>query len=181
MGVIALAAAIAGGYVYRPALMALVHRSPSTQVAGANAAKSAPSTPALASNVHFAPALTLDLPAAIDQDLVQAEFIGNGREKMHLSVTNKRSQAVRLHLPAGMIFQNGNSSVVLLRSRDLDLKAGELKDADLQTAATSSPAKASRGFAGIRADRGARPQGKPAGERVCKICGSRRGRHALEI
>ncbi len=95
--------------------------------------------PAVApSLLQFAPAVTLDLPAAIDQELIQAEFTANGREKMHASFTNKSGQHIRLHVPAGLIFQNSNSSMVLLRARDLDLKSGELKEDDLQAAATSA-------------------------------------------
>ena len=138
LGVIALAAAVAGGYVYWPALTALAKNGFHYQTAVA-AAPAKPAAPAAApANVHFAPALTLDLPAAIDQGLVTADFTGNGREKMSISVTNKRDQAVRLHIPSGLVFQNGNSSVVLLRPLDMDLKAGELKQEELQTAATSS-------------------------------------------
>ena len=133
LGLLALAAALAGGYVYWPALTVLARNAFHHKVATAPAA-----IPAARANVHFAPALTLDLPAAIDQGLVQAEFIGNGREKMSINVTNKRDQAVRLHIPAGLVFQNGNSSMLLLRAHDMDLKAGELKQEDLQTAATSS-------------------------------------------
>jgi hypothetical protein len=133
LGLLALVAAVAGGYVYWPQLTAFAQSELHPKLVAA--------APAPASNGaagHFAPALTLDLPAALDQGLVQADFTGNGREKMALNVTNKRGQAVRLHIPPGLVLQNGNSSVILLRAADTDLKAGELKQVDLQTAATSS-------------------------------------------
>ncbi|HWB60434.1 MAG TPA: hypothetical protein VG733_13140 [Chthoniobacteraceae bacterium] len=136
LALLALAAAVAGGYVYWPTLNTyaqnLLHPHASAPVASAKPA--APATP----QVHFAPALTLDLPAAIDQGLVQAEFTGNGRETLRANITNKRDQAVRLHMTAGLVFQGGNGSVVLVRAHDVDLKAGELKQEELQTAATSS-------------------------------------------
>lgn len=135
LALLALAAAVAGGYVYWPNLTGFtqhfLHRE-----ASAPAPKPAAKTASAA--VHFAPALTLDLPAAIDQGLVQAEFIGNGRETLRMNVTNKRNQAVRLHVAAGLVFKNSNSSLVSLRVHDVDLKPGELKQEELQAAATSS-------------------------------------------
>lgn len=136
LALLALAAAVAGGYVYWPSLAGLTKNLMHRDVAAAPAPK--PAARAASAAVHFAPALTLDLPAAIDQGLVQAEFIGNGRETMRMNVTNKRDQAVRLHAAAGLIFKNNNSTVVLLRAHDMDLKPGELKPEEMQTAATSS-------------------------------------------
>ncbi len=137
LGLIALAAAVGGGYVYWPSLASLTQHILHRNVAAAPAPKTG-AAPAAGANVHFAPAQTLDLPAAIDQGIVRAEFTGNGREMMRMNITNKRQQPVRLHTAAGLVFQNGNSSVVLLRAHDTDLKAGELKQEELQTAATSS-------------------------------------------
>lgn len=138
-GVVAIAAVIAGAYVFWPVLASLIRPVPHTAAVNAPA----PTRPdameqVLARNVQFAPVLMLDLPAAIDQDLVQAEFKGNGREKMRMVVTYKGEQHVRLHVPAGLIFQNGMGSVVLLRARDFDLKPGAIKQEELQTAAIGS-------------------------------------------
>jgi len=135
-GVIALAAMVAVGYVYWPDLAAMVKGTPAAAPVAVAAAQ--PTPPTLPANVQFAPAVMLDLPAAVDQQLMQTEFTANGRDRMHISITNKSGQHVRLHVPAGLIFQNANSSVVLLRSRDMDLKAGELKQDDLQIAASTS-------------------------------------------
>lgn len=165
LGVVLLAAAIGAAYVYWPVYspsLAAVLQPLGVHLPAATATDaptplfpvlktdisplSAPATaaaPAVTQNspLQFAPALVLDLPAAIDQELVQAEFQGNGREKMSISVTNKGRQHVRLHVPAGLVFQNATCSVVLVRARDIDLRAGESKQADLQTAATSSSNK----------------------------------------
>lgn len=139
LSVITMAAVIAGACVYRPALGSLIQPAPHVSTASAPASIHPDAMEqVLAKNVQFAPVITLDLPAAIDQDLVQAEFRGNGREKMCITVTYKGEQHVRLHVPAGLIFQNGTASVVLLRARDFDLKAGAIKQGDLQIAATSS-------------------------------------------
>jgi hypothetical protein len=119
-------------------VIAFVHTGSLQNVAVAKPAAPAPAPGVLPANVQFAPAITLDLPAAIDQELIQADFRGNGREKMHFAVTNKGTQHIRLHIPAGLIFQNGTSSMVLLKARDVDLKSGELKEDDLQAAATSA-------------------------------------------
>lgn len=132
----ALAAMIAVACLCWHALAPRVQNPAHAHAAGAGAVDRI-----LEKNIQFAPVLTLDLPAAIDQDLIQAVFKGNGREKMRITVTYKGAQHVRLHLPAGLIFQNGTDSVVLLRARDFDLKAGEIEQEDLETAATSSTNK----------------------------------------
>jgi hypothetical protein len=141
LGVITLAALVAGAYVYWPTVTAFAQTGKfqtSQAVAAAKAPDTTPAPGVMPANVQFAPAITLDLPAAIDQELIQAEFRGNGREKMHVAFTNKGTQHIRLHVPAGLIFQNGTSSMVLLKAHDFDLKSGELKEDDVQSAATSA-------------------------------------------
>lgn len=138
LGVFALVAVIAGACLYWPALTSLVHGRAGVSVAGAQPAPEAPVVPRFEVISLFAPSVILDLPAAVDQELVQTEFTGNGRERMHMNVTNKGGQHVRIHVPAGLVFQNNLNSVVTLRPHDIDLKPGEFKEADLQTAALSS-------------------------------------------
>jgi hypothetical protein len=139
LGVIALASVMAGTYENWSAIVALARRAISgTPAPVATTQTQSPVARLKPPSLQFAPAMILDLPAAIDQELVTADFRSNGREKIHFSIMNKCEQRVRLHIPAGLIFQNSTSSVILLRARNLNLKAGELREEDFVTAATSS-------------------------------------------
>ena len=139
IGVIALTAAVTGAYSNKAALENLVKGGKASGQTSTNPAKKRDASLAkLAKDVHFTPGMTLDLPAAIQEEFVQVEFYGNGREKMSVSLTSKADKCFRLHLPAGLIFQNNSSSVATIRARDIDLKPGEFRQDDLQTVATTS-------------------------------------------
>jgi hypothetical protein len=132
--VIALSALVVGAYTNRAGLekfgqdakSAALGKKPDVALAN------------LIKNIHFTPGMTVDLPAAVEEDFVQAEFYGNGREKMSVSLTSKADKSIRLHIPQGLILQSNSSSVAVVRARNIDLKPGEFREEELQTVATTS-------------------------------------------
>ena len=80
---------------------------------------------------------TLELATAIERDAVSAEFDGNGREKMWMTVRNKDSKSLRLRLAAGQVLESGRNRVVLLRAQTLEVQPGRPVTFELQAAATT--------------------------------------------
>jgi hypothetical protein len=108
----------------------------------------APSPPPAAQKTKFRNKLALlplapeqfvavELPRAIERGMVSADFEGNGRERMTVRVESKDSKSLRLGLAAGQILAGGRNRVVVLRPATLDLRAGESKRLEVQTAATT--------------------------------------------
>jgi len=98
LGVIALAATVAAGYVYWPALVTVAHGG---SFAAFTAQAPTPAAPALPkTNLQFAPAITLDLPAAIDQDLIQNSAEMAARKCMSRSQTRAASMCASTFQPA---------------------------------------------------------------------------------
>jgi hypothetical protein len=136
--VIALAALVGGAYFNRADLEKLAKRVNPTAQSAQTEKKPDAALATLIKNVHFTPGMTVDLPAAIEEEFVQAEFYGNGREKMSVSLTSKADKSIRLHIPQGLVLQSNSSSVTTTRARDIDLKSGEFRQEELQTVAMTS-------------------------------------------
>jgi hypothetical protein len=79
--------------------------------------------------------------AGILQGKVQASFVGNGREKLRLTVVNRSERTIRLKINEGQVFVNPTSSVVVVRPGELVVPPGETLGQDVQTAALSSANK----------------------------------------
>lgn len=80
----------------------------------------------------------IGLTRAISQEIVSADFAGNGREQMVATVRNLTSKPVRLLFREGQLFASGEKNVVLVRPMDMEIPAGETMTQELQTAATRS-------------------------------------------
>jgi len=79
--------------------------------------------------------------SGILQGKVQASFVGNGREKLRVTVVNRSDRPIQLKVSEGQVFSNPASSVVVVRPCTLVVHAGETLGQDLQTAALSSSNK----------------------------------------
>src|SRR5947209_9120159 len=85
-----------------------------------------------------APPAKAELAAALEQQSIQASFIGNGRDVLRVSITNKSAQALRVHVREGQIFESGNNLVVAVRGCDVDVNPGAKQVAEIVTAALAS-------------------------------------------
>jgi len=101
-------------------------------------------------------AITLDLPAAIQQGMIQAQFRGNGKEMLRMTLTNKSSQALLITASEGQVFKSGNNSVVVVRPTSVELARGEKRDQDVQTAALYSSNKVLPGSYSLSPDHSSR-------------------------
>jgi hypothetical protein len=68
---------------------------------------------------------------------IQSHFRGNGRDVLTLTASNRGAMPATLRLKEGTLFEAGDDSVVLLRSAELEIPAGETRELELETAATS--------------------------------------------
>ena len=84
------------------------------------------------------PTITVDLLAAIQQGMVQAQFKGNGRELLRLTIYNKSSQMLLVCASEGHIFKSGENTVAIMRPSLVELAPGERKDQDAQAVALYS-------------------------------------------
>jgi len=66
-----------------------------------------------------------------------AQYSGNGRERLRVTVNNKDAKPFALELAAGTEFESSRSRVVLLSPAKLEVPAGGNKQSDLNSAAVS--------------------------------------------
>jgi hypothetical protein len=66
-----------------------------------------------------------------------AQYSGNGRERLRVTVNNKDAKPYPVSIAAGTLFDSSRSHVVLLAPLKLDVAAGANKQADLNSAAIS--------------------------------------------
>jgi len=79
-----------------------------------------------------------DLSQTILQGKVQVSLVGNGRDKMRMSVTNNSDRTILVKVDAGQVFAGAASSVIAVRPCSLTVNAGETIGTDIQTAALST-------------------------------------------
>lgn len=109
---------------------AVVALAAATSETHATAPKTVPGGPEVA--------LNLDLPTAVQQGKLGAEFKGNGRDKVQAILSNKTTVELTVRVPAGQMFEAGTNTVIALRSGEVELKPGQTLEATIQTAATRS-------------------------------------------
>ena len=66
-----------------------------------------------------------------------AQFSGNGRERLRVTINNKEAKPYPVNLPVGTQFESSRSRVVLLAAAKLEVAPGANKQADLTSAAVS--------------------------------------------
>lgn len=82
--------------------------------------------------------MTVDLISALQDGTLTAEFRGNARQRLRMMATNRATQAVRLSVPTGQVFESANGLVVVLRARIIDFRPGETRLEEFSTVATAS-------------------------------------------
>jgi len=83
----------------------------------------------------------IELNTAIERGLLTAEFEGNGRERMVATLTSKSPMTFQLKVFAGQMFENGCSSVIVVRSGEMQIAPGKPANLTVETAATRSANK----------------------------------------
>lgn len=85
-----------------------------------------------------APTQHIDLHPAVQQDLLAAEFLGNGRDQMRAVLTNKAAGPLVVRVPAGQMFESDSNSVIVALASEVEVPPGETKEMNIQTAASRS-------------------------------------------
>lgn len=85
--------------------------------------------------------LEMNLPTAVQQGLLQAQWRGNGRDQLFMDARNLGAQPLRLHLGAGQILASTDSTVVVLKAETLDVAPHATVHEVFPTVATSSANK----------------------------------------
>ena len=80
----------------------------------------------------------IELNTAIERGLLTAEFTGNGRERVTATLTSKSSMAFQLKVFAGQMFDNDRSTVIVVRSAEVEIVPGKPASITVETAATRS-------------------------------------------
>lgn len=111
-----------------------------------SAAPATPAAPAVAKAAAPAvetkrPVITADaieLQTALDSGLVAAEIVGNGRENLQATLSNKHPGTLTVKVSFGQMFESGRNAVVAVRSGEVQLALGQCATLELHTAATRS-------------------------------------------
>jgi hypothetical protein len=81
---------------------------------------------------------SVELQTAVDQGLVKAEFIANGRDQLSAELSNPGAQPITVKASFGQMFENGRNTVVTVRTAAVEVAAGQCASLPIQTAATRS-------------------------------------------
>lgn len=84
------------------------------------------------------PAVRMDLAIATEQKSIVAEYTGNGRDRLEVEMTNRGKAPLQLVIPAGQMFESDRSSVIVVRTQEVEIAPGKTVHATVQTAGTKS-------------------------------------------
>jgi hypothetical protein len=108
-------------------------------------ASTAAARPAVISQVPAAPKPfvipsdgAVELQTAVDQGLVKASFIANGREHLTAELTSAHAQPLTVRISFGQAFESGRNTVVVARSAQTEIGPGQCATLAIQTVATRS-------------------------------------------
>lgn len=85
----------------------------------------------------------VELQAAVEQGVLKAKFSGNGRDKVHATLTNTGASPVKVQIDAGQMLECGKNALVVVRSTMVEIEAGKTAETQLQTVSTRSTNKIS--------------------------------------
>ncbi|MGB8169190.1 MAG: HEAT repeat domain-containing protein, partial [Chthoniobacteraceae bacterium] len=80
----------------------------------------------------------IELQTAVDQRLVKADLISNGREHLSAEISNLGTQPLTIKISFGQMFESGRNTVVATRSAQAEIAPGKSATLAVQTAATRS-------------------------------------------
>ena len=113
--------------------------APAPVVAAAPVARVSLPAPAVAPKPLVIPTDgSIELQPAVDQGLVKADFIANGREHLSAELSNPGAQPLTLKVSFGQMFESGRNLVVVARSAQIEIAPGKCATLTVQTVATRS-------------------------------------------
>jgi hypothetical protein len=80
----------------------------------------------------------IELQTALEEGLLAAETVGNGRDHLEVTLSNKQAKALTVKVSFGQMFESTRNLVVVARSAEVQVPAGQCAALDIQTAATRS-------------------------------------------
>lgn len=80
----------------------------------------------------------VDLQLAVDQRLITAELIGNGREQMQATLFNRHGKRLTVKVGFGQMFESGANLVVAARGAAVEVPPGQSATLYVRTVATRS-------------------------------------------
>lgn len=83
----------------------------------------------------------LELHAGIEQGVLKAAYVSNGREKLRADITNTGKATLKIQAEAGQMLESGKNAIVVIRSTSIEIAAGDRGDLLLQTVAAHSSNK----------------------------------------
>lgn len=84
---------------------------------------------------------TSELITGVQQGIVQASLVGNGRDLITAKLRNNSPTPLRIHVPAGQVLESGRNSVIALRVMELELMPAQSAEISIATAAIHSTNK----------------------------------------
>lgn len=79
-----------------------------------------------------------ELQAAVEQQIIQAVFRGNGRERMVAQLRNNSPTPLRVSVAIGQVLDSGRNRVVVTRMASAEIMPARMAELDLRTAALHS-------------------------------------------
>ena len=83
----------------------------------------------------------VELNTAMERGLLTGTFEGNGRERLTAALTCKAAMPFHVKVFAGQMFDSGRSTVIVVRSNEVEIVPGKTANLTLETAATRSANK----------------------------------------
>lgn len=80
----------------------------------------------------------IELQTAVDQGLIKADIIANGREHLSAELTNPGTQPLTVKVSFGQMFESGRNTVIATRSAQAEIAPGQSATLAVPTAATRS-------------------------------------------
>lgn len=77
-----------------------------------------------------------ELQTAVEQGIVKASFIGNGRDSVRATLLNRAKTKITVQVEAGQVFEAGLNSMVVIRPATIELEGGQTAEATFQSAST---------------------------------------------
>jgi hypothetical protein len=99
---------------------------------------SLPESPAPLTTARTTSDGAVELQTALQDGLIAAETVGNGRDHVEVTLSNKQPAAITVRVSFGQMFESGRNLVIVARSAEVQVPAGQCAALDLQTAATRS-------------------------------------------
>lgn len=119
-------------------------KTTTAEIAKVDAAQVQPAMPATPDVPEPRPAAralsdgAIELQTALDEGWIAAESVGNGRDHLEITISNKQAKALTVKVSFGQMFESARSLVVVARSAEVQVPAGQCAALELQTVATRS-------------------------------------------